>query len=73
MRADTKLRPNNNTLTLTLALSQREREFWGVVFIDQFEEMRTGDLKKSTPLPDEPYIICAPPDNRNMVLFNANC
>ena len=55
MRADTQFRPYKNTLTL--ALSQRESEFLGnplpegegslgVVFIDHFEEVRTGGQKK---------------------------
>ncbi len=44
MRADTQVRPDKNSLTL--ALSQRERE-WRVIFIDHFEEMQTGDLKKT--------------------------
>ena len=54
MKADTQVRSYKNSLTL--ALSQRERGFWGVVFIGHFKEPRFNHWIKSTYLPDEPNI-----------------
>ncbi len=53
MRADTKIRTYKNSLTLTL--SQREREFWAY-FHHSLQKDANRSSEKSTHLPDELFL-----------------